>query len=231
MVESLARETLQLFQEKPQVAVLMSGAGSNAINLISDPRVRDLYDIKVVATDQPQSNARTIADSFRLPYFELAVKESLTDETKRNEYFNTFETALRSLGVSAIFYAGFMKVSSESFTKHLPGVNVHPADLSIVGENGLPAYRGMIAMEEMATDLGHVRASFHIVDTPVDSGAVLSISEKLTMEPNEGYDDLHARLKEYEHIVYSETLIRIANGKLTLDDAPVEIAHLRGLNK
>jgi phosphoribosylglycinamide formyltransferase-1 len=223
MAESITKDTLQLFQDRPPVAVLMSGSGSNAINLLSNQEIRDFYDIKAVVTDKSTSQARAIAVRFGLPYEELESTTSLADSHTRDEYFESLSKILSNMGVKALFYAGFMKISSEKFTKDFPGVNVHPADLTIEDEDGLPIYRGMDAMNDMARDLGYVSATVHVIDTPVDSGTSLSVSEPLAIRSGESNKDLHERLKKLEHIIYPETLIRMAKGEMNETHLPVTI--------
>lgn len=223
MAESITRDTLQLFQERPSVAVLMSGVGTNAIHLLGNDELRDLYDIRSIVTDTPTSNARNIAEQFKLPYTELAAEGPFLDIEQRNDYFNRLGHEMGAIGINAVFYAGFMKISSEAFTKEFPGVNVHPADLTIVGDDGLPLYRGMKAMDAMAEDLGYVRATVHIVDTPVDSGTSLALSQTLPTRSSESSKDLHNRLKNLEHTTYLEALVQIATGKVNESVLPIII--------
>lgn len=223
MAESITADTLHLFQDRPSIAVLMSGTGTNAINLLGNEHVRDLYDIKAIVTDNPNSRAHTIADQFNLFYIEHEAGSRLSTEDERNTYFQSIQTILGSKGIAGIFYAGFMKISSEEFTKHFPGINVHPADLTIKGADGLPLYRGMDAMSSMAKDLGYVKATVHIVDTPVDSGTSISLSDALPVELGESSCALHTRLKVLEHMIYPETLIRMANEPLETTQLPLTI--------
>lgn len=223
MAENITADTLHLFQERPSVAVLMSGSGTNAINLLGNEQVRDLYDVTAVVSDNPKSQAETIATQFDLPYIEHEAASRLSSDVERNEYFKTLQTILGSRGIEGVFYAGFMKISSAEFTKRFPGINVHPADLTITGTDGLPLYRGMDAMHRMVQDLGYVKATAHIVDSPVDSGTSLSISDALPLEVGESYQALHTRLKTLEHLIYPETLIRMAIGTLDSTQLPVTI--------
>lgn len=197
----------------------MSGSGSNAQAILEHQVVRELYDISLVATDNPTSNAPTIANKYNLDFYEQPVDRFVSTK-ERQDYFEKLGEKLAQAGIKGIFYAGFMKISTPQFAHSFPGVNVHPADLTIIGNDSIAKYRGMHALNDMARDLGYVKATVHIVDTPVDSGTSLAVSAPIYAVPGEKPEELHDRLKVFENKLYPETLATVAKGLITIDSLP-----------
>lgn len=220
MESTITYDTLELFKSKPSIAVLMSGTGSNARSILENTELREYYDVKLIATDTPSSNAHSIAREFDLDFLEQPV-ERFVNQSERDNYFKTLGHKLGNAGIQGLFYAGFMKISTQPFSRAFPGVNVHPADLRVIGEDGLPVYRGMNALPQMVHDLGYAKATVHVIDTPVDSGASLAVSEALFPLNGETFADLHERLKALENTLYPATLNAIAKGELTSQNLPV----------
>ncbi len=197
----------------------MSGAGSNAQAILEHQAVRKLYDITLVVTDNPASNAQKIANQYGLDFYEQPI-DRFSSLQERQDYFEKLGDKFGQAGIQGVFYAGFMKISTPQFATNFPGVNVHPADLTIKGDDSIAKYRGMHALTDMARDLGYVKATVHIIDTPVDSGSSLAVSEPLVAVLNETPEQLHDRLKVLENKLYPETLAAIANGVITIDSLP-----------
>lgn len=228
MSDNLTRTTLELFKERPSVAILMSGAGTNTAALLKNKDLRDLYDIRAIVTDKQKSRARELAEQFELTYIE-APQPAFRSTQDREAYFDELAASLEKHSINATVYAGFMKVSTERFNHRLPGVNVHPADLTILSRDGVAVYRGMDALKDMAAENGYVKATVHVVDTPVDSGTALAVSGRLDVLPEETPQELHGRLKEIEHIIFPETLIRMGRGAITETDLPLDLSSVKGL--
>lgn len=211
------------YKTHPNAAILLSGAGSNARSLLCHPTLSESYNIIAVCTDNPASNARNIATEYDL---ECVVEpaDKFIDTSDREAYFDKLGSRLGDLGVTAAFYAGFMKISTPKFCENILGVNVHPADLTIIDYSGLPLYRGIDALVEMRKNEGKVAATVHVVDSLVDSGTALSITKSIIPFNGESNVDLHSRLKNEEHQVFPETLVMLGEGQLTHDDLPVRFS-------
>lgn len=211
-MSELLQNVLDLYTERPTAVVLMSGFGSNASAILGLEELRDLYDIRGIATDNRSSNALALAKAHRLQYIEMH-QDRFASQAERGSYFATLGDNLTRIGVNATFYAGFMKIASLAFVQAFPGVNVHPADLTIVGSDGVAKYRGMNALPHMRHDNnGAIAASVHVVDMPVDTGNVVSLSNSITCPTYLSDQDCHARLKTSENLLYPRTLIRLASG-------------------
>lgn len=219
MSSGLTEAVFDLYPQRPRVAILMSGSGSNAESLLTDEEIRDRYDVRAIVTDNSMSNARPLSEAFGLDLLDRNATR-FTDSGEREEYFSSLIRSLGSRGVEAVFYAGFMKISTPAFCETFPGVNVHPADLTILDDSGIAKYRGMNAMPDMRRDLGFVRSTVHVADCPVDTGSAISITGAVIPEASETNAELHQRLKRYEHAIYVGTLQSIARSEIVLSDIP-----------
>lgn len=221
-MSNLAERVIDVYGSQPVAAILMSGQGSNAEAILSNYRLKNLYDIRAISTDSEQSNAKKIADSHNLKTI-LRPTERFLTLSERKAYFKGLAAELRDLDVQALFYAGFMRIVTADFCEEFPGVNVHPADLTVLGPDGLPKYRGMQALPTMRREMGFVRSTVHVVDNKVDAGTPLALTESLRPLPDETDADLHMRLKKLENKKFTETLVKLGNGALSLVDIPLRM--------
>lgn len=222
MATNLTQEVIGLYSTRPNAAILMSGSGSNALAILRKPEIRDLYSIDLLVTDNSRSNARQISEDHGLDLIENHV-DSFSDQIHRTKYFDELAGTLANRGIQAALYAGFMKISTPEFSARFPGVNVHPADLGVIGVDGIAKYRGMKAMSQMRSDLGYVRSTAHVVDNPVDSGSAIALSGIIYPEAGQSDVELHDRLKFKEHYFYPETLKLLGKGSVELAKIPMLI--------
>ena len=225
MQNTVTEKVFETFSERPNVAICMSGIGTNAQALLANSEIRNLYDIRCIVTDKSNSNARTIAQDNDLLYIEKN-QGSLRSNDQRYAYFEAISEDLEELDIKAIFYAGFMKVATSTFCNKYPGVNVHPADLTIINNDGLARFRGMKALQEMRESEGIVKASFHIVDTPVDTGSVITVTDAIRPPRTMSDYEVHTKLKEKEHELYQKTLICLGRNSLNIADIPFDLQRL-----
>ncbi len=224
---SITKDIFESYKIRPQAALLMSGAGSNAEAILSSQKLRDLYDFVVVASDNSNSNAAKIASEHETGLY-IQHQERLASPEDRAAYFDRFGSNIARFGASIAIYAGFMKISTHAFCESFPGVNVHPADLTIMGEDGLPKYRGMRALGSMRADLGTVRSTVHVVDNPVDSGSAISLSEQINPPVSLTDLEVHTLLKQKEHAVFTLTLELLGLGQLNPALTPYSYEQIAG---
>ena len=123
-----------------------------------------------------------------------------------------------------------MKIASAKFCESFPGVNVHPADLSMKAEDGIAKYRGMKALSLMRTDVGYVSSTVHVVDIPFDSGSAIAVSEPVWEGDLSAPDhEVHDMLQERERIIYPRTLILLGRGVLLPSKIPYNHTEIEDL--
>jgi len=185
-----------------RVAGFMSGSGTNLVKILErqDERSRGPggcpYEVVVIFTDNPSSNAAQIAQSRGLP---LAVEDILAfyrsrghttkkDLSLRSEFDRRVLDALRPHSVDAIVLGGYMSVVTAPLLAAFAGriVNVHPADLRILA-GGRRKYTGDYAVRDaILAGESVLRATTHIVREDVDGGEILMVSAPVQVELPEG---------------------------------------------
>lgn len=227
-----------------RVAGLMSGSGSNLRKIIEHGRAiesregRAPYQVVVIFSENPGSNAGKIGSDYGIPVvvgdLEAFYKER--GKPRRNlsvraEFDEGTVEALKPFSVDVAAYAGYMSIATTPLINAFLGINVHPADLSVMSESkrkytGAHAVRDAIVAGEK-----QLRASTHIIEPQVDYGRILMISAPLTVNLPEGFDpnnkdqfnaisDQHQnRLKEIgDWVIFPRTLEFLADGRYSQDD-------------
>lgn len=207
----------------------MSLGGSNAERLLGNPDIRDLYDISTVVSDQTSSRGAEVAAVHGLDYLLRPVDRFRTPD-EREAYFDTLCAELGERGVTACFYAGFMKISKGKFVHEMPGINAHPADLTVTDGSGIPLFRGMDAISAMraGTD-GMIGASTHVVADKVDTGATFIRSLPVPASPDMSDEACHQRIKRAEHQIYPLTLRMLGRGLIDRSCMPYTFDEATGI--
>ena len=220
MASDLAKNIVDTYRQRPNVAILMSLGGSNAKNILEDEEIRDLYNITTIMTDRSTSGAGDIAASHGLDLVS-AYASRFHDNEDRRQYFDDLSLVLGKRGVQVCFYAGFMKITAGRFINRLPGINAHPADLTNTDSYGVPKFRGMDAINLMRLDTdGMVGTSVHAVDHTVDAGDTFIRSLPFQADKGLSNAECHSLVKPIEHKVYPLALKMLGQRLLSLEQMP-----------
>lgn len=222
-----------------RVAAFMSGSGTNITTLLQmeDPG----FEVSFIFSDRTDGKCRgeQIAHEYGLPYFAYdtrrfhavrGIKRSVLSAegmAARKEYDQVAATLLKAFDIDVIALGGYM-----SFLTLGRGVNVHPADLSIINEDGSRTFVGDDAvLDAIAAGQSELRSSTLWIDQGVDSGPLLMVSDALPVVLDHPLEQIKAdsalmrrvadehqeRLKEAgDWIVFPETLRLIAAGRMGL---------------
>ncbi len=233
-----------------RVAAFMSGSGTNIIRLLAHEKAlqardgRSPFEIIFIFSDRSDSGSagETIALENALPYFSydiraFHVKSSLSRTVAhekglvaRREYDRVAEKLVKAFHIDVIALGGYM-----SYTTLGRCVNVHPADLSILGENGHRKYVGDHAVRD-AISAGErvLRSSTLWTDDGVDTGPLLMVSDPLPVTLPEPLEDLRTHRSRFAGIVdhhqeqlkeagdwkiFPRTIELIAEGRFAFDAA------------
>ncbi|GAA4928971.1 formyltransferase family protein [Actinoplanes utahensis] len=218
---ALDRELFGALRERclagARVTVLLSGRGSNAEVLLSSRyRYPNLRFVSLFA-DRPGSAASTLAGRYGLPWFEPP------DRMPAGKLWPQLRRWLTWTGTDVVFCGGFLRILPDDICHQWPGVNVHPADLTVRDDSGRPRLTGMNAVPDSLA-LGHrqVRASAHLVRNPVDEGLVLALSRPVEVVAGDDPAAVHDRLRlRREHRLYPRLAEMLAAGDLHLGDLPL----------
>ena len=193
----------------PSVTVLISGRGSNLINLFNRARG---YRIGAVVSNKRDAAGVAWARERAIP---VTIVE-------REEYpsLSAFKDGVRD-AVSAtqpdlVALAGFMVVLPPTFIAAFQGrlVNIHPSLLPKFP--GLDTHQRVIASGE--TQHG---CTVHYVDAGVDTGAIVA-QASLAVAPNDNPESLAERTLALEHELYPWAIGHLAGSEISLCNARVQ---------
>jgi len=226
-----------------RIAGFMSGSGTNLRKILEYERKLEgeggcPFRVVVIFSDSCNSNAVRIGADFDLPvvtrditsYYRIRGLRK-KDLTIRPGFDEATVRALQPWKVSVVAYAGYMSIASPILTGTYVGVNVHPADLSIM-EHGRRKYVGDHAVRDaILAGEKTIGSTTHLVSDQVDGGRLLMISRPVQVRVPPGADlgdpallarvenENQERLKEAgDWVVFPETLRYMAEGRYTVGE-------------
>ncbi|MEL0612829.1 phosphoribosylglycinamide formyltransferase [Marinomonas arenicola] len=197
------------------IVVLISGSGSNLQALI-DQSLQGKLDITISAV---VSNK---ADAFGLERARKAgIPTHVLDHKSfgsREEFDQSLQEVIDQYQPELVVLAGFMRILTDSFTRHYEGrmLNIHPSLL--------PKYKGLDTHQRAidANDKEH-GVSVHFVSAELDAGSVI-VQARTQIEATDTADSLAEKIHKLEHVIYplavkwfSEGRLTVNNGKALLD--------------
>ena len=169
-------------------------------------------EVRVVISNNAESLALQRAREQRIPAVHLSSRTHPEPQVLDAEIART----LQEHGVDLVVLAGYMRkvgpITLARFAGHI--LNIHPALLPRFGGEGMYGRRvheAVLASGEAVTGV-----TIHVVDEEYDRGPVVAQRE-VPVLPGDTVETLAARVLEQEHLLYVETLKRVANGDLDLD--------------
>ena len=191
-------------KKKKNVAIFISGKGSNMMALINDMKNGKEHpgQPKLVVSDNMDADGLIFAKENSIKTFSLNVKEN---EDKAVFEDRTFKV-LKENNIDVICLAGFMKILSEKFITAFskPILNIHPSLL--------PSFRGLNT-HKRALESGCLihGATIHLITKQLDAGPILGqvvikVPEKCTPKK------LAALLLPQEHLLYTKVLREFLKG-------------------
>jgi phosphoribosylglycinamide formyltransferase-1 len=186
------------------VVVLISGSGSNLLNLLQKSQ-NPLFPAKLVAVGSD-------CDAPGLEHAELYEVDTFivnpAQFESRELWGKTLLANVQHHQPDLVVLAGFMKILPANFVSALKGklINIHPSLL--------PEYKGAHAVRD-ALKAGAVKTgvSVHYVDEGVDTGEIIVQSE-VEIIPGDTERSLHQRIQKVEHELLSATIENIAHNQI-----------------
>jgi len=232
-----------------RVAGFMSGSGTNIIKILEmesdlkQKRGSTPFEMVFIFSDRSDGRCRgeKIALEHGLPYFSYDIRAfhrargvGRTIATPkglaaRKEYDQLSSNLVKAFDIDLIALGGYMSIIT------LPRcVNVHPADLSILSEDGKRRYAGDKAVyDAIFAGENVLRSSTLWADEGVDTGPLLMVSDPLPVELPEPLENLkinkdrlmqladehQERLKEIgDWKIFPRTIELISEGRFSFDE-------------
>ena len=199
-----------------RIAILASGAGTNARALLHAARAGELGDAEIVALVADKAACGALKEAA-----EVGVEAVFVDPAPhpdRNAYGDALITELRTRSVDLVCLSGFMRILSPGFIAAFGGrvLNIHPALL--------PAFPGAHAVRDaLAWGVKVTGTTVHFADEDVDHGPIVA-QECVPILPGDGEESLHERIKAVEHRLYPQTVRLVVEGATRITGRRVEVA-------
>lgn len=191
------------------LAVLVSGSGTNLQALLDDPEIRP--HIALVLSDRPEAKALERASSAGVP------TEVIEPSADRPAFDRTVLECLTGYGIDALVSAGYMRLLGTPVLDAFAGrcLNVHPSLL--------PAFPGMHAVRDaLAHGVKVTGVTVFVIDGGVDTGPI-ALQEPIPVLPGDDWGSLEARVHEVEHRLLPEAVRAMIDGRLRVHGSRAQI--------
>jgi phosphoribosylglycinamide formyltransferase 1 len=190
---------------KRKIAIMASGLGSNALNLLTAAEIYPQLEIACVVVDTEHSTLpQRLADSHpSLPVYRILPDANLKGSRRKDEFERRVLGCLLEHGVRWILLAGYMRIIGPTLLDHFINriVNIHPSLL--------PAYRGLHAFERAFADGVSVSGvTIHLVDDGLDTGPIL-LQQSFPRLEGDTLESFIQRGKEIEWALYPQILKKL----------------------
>jgi phosphoribosylglycinamide formyltransferase 1 len=188
------------------LAVLVSGSGTNLQALLDDPEIRP--HIALVLSDRDGVKALERARTAEVP---TAVVEP-TRFADRSAFDEAVLVELERRGIDGLVSAGYMRLLGGAVLARYGGkcLNVHPSLL--------PAFPGIHSVRD-ALDHGVkvTGVTVFLVDAGIDTGPII-LQEAIPVLEGDDWDSLEARVHEVEHRLLPRAVRALLTDRIRLQD-------------
>ena len=187
---------------KLSVAILISGSGSNMVQLIKSMDHEHPAFPSIVISNKSDALGLKKAQDLGIPT--KVIDQNLIKSNGLNFEIELINILIENK-INIICLAGFMKILSEKFIKKFSDriLNIHPSLL--------PKYKGLNThARALASNDTIAGCSVHLVTAELDGGPVLA-QTKVLIEKNETVGSLKAKVLIQEHVLYPKVLLNFSN--------------------
>jgi phosphoribosylglycinamide formyltransferase-1 len=175
------------------VAIFISGAGTNAINIIEYFKSNNKISISLIVSNNAQSGALEISKKSGIPFF-IGSREDFY-------HSNKIVDVLQAYQVQGIVLAGFLWLIPENLLKLYPNriMNIHPSLLPKYGGKGMYGTKVHQAVKN-SNDL-QSGITIHLVNEEYDKGEIL-LQEKINIDSDDTPEMIAEKVHELEYKFY-----------------------------
>ena len=191
--------------DRHKIAILVSGTGTNAINIIEYFEENNVADVTLVVSNK--------ADALAV---ERAQKKGVKTIVFNNESFKKNGEVLgcfRSESIDFIVLAGFLMRVPNDIIHAYPNkiVNLHPSLLPKFGGKGMygnSVHRAVIDAQESKSGI-----SIHYVNEEYDEGAII-FQAKINVEKKDSVEVLAQKVQQLEHRFFPKVIEQVISKSL-----------------
>lgn len=177
------------------IAILASGSGSNAENIIQYFRQHPSVRIDSVWTNNPGAYVMERADRLKIEAHVFTKADLVSTDYLLNEF--------KSRKIDLIVLAGFLLLLPQKLVREFRVVNIHPALLPAYGGKGMfgrHVHQAVIANGEKESGI-----TIHLVDEVYDHGEML-FQARCSIGPQDNPDSLAEKIHQLEMIHFPRVI-------------------------
>ena len=196
------------------IAVLASGSGTNAENIIRYFQNSELVNVELVLTNRESAFVLERARSLNVP-FACMGKAEWMDGT-------AVLSLLENRGIDFIVLAGFLARVPDCILHAYPNkiINIHP---SLIPSFCGPGHYGMHVHEKvLARGVKVTGATVHFVSSEVDGGPII-LQEACNIDDLDNAEDIQARVLEIEHRILPKAVALFCDGKIIVENERAKV--------
>ncbi len=182
---------------KINIAVFISGTGSNLKNLINHSfKKYSKFNINLVITNNSKAKGINYATK-------NMIKKKIINCSNMKIAEKKILLELKKNKIDLICLAGFMKILSINFIKKFKGkiINIHPSLL--------PKYKGLNTHQRAINNKEkYSGCTVHYVNSKIDSGKII-LQKKVRIFKNDTSNKLARRVLNQEHLLYPKALTKV----------------------
>ena len=187
----------KLIGKKINIAVLISGRGSNLKSLIKFSNSKySKIKIKLVISNKAKAKGLIYAKKSKIKFFVRNFKNVNISEKQIIKLLSKFK-------IDLICLAGFMRVISKKFIKKFkkPILNIHPSLL--------PKYKGLNTHKKVLKNNEKFSgATVHLITPKLDSGRII-LQKKVRILKSDDVKTLKKKILKIEHKIYPKAILKL----------------------
>jgi phosphoribosylglycinamide formyltransferase 1 len=188
------------------IAVFVSGRGSNYKAILDYQELKDLIEIKAVFSDKLDCPAFKIAEVNLTPVYSLGNKEGFLP-------YSELHKKLLELKIDLIVLAGFLKLIPADIVEKFEWriINIHPALLPSFGGAGMYGMHVHNAVFKSSAKVSG--ATVHFVDKSFDTGKIIA-QKCIDIYDASSPEEIAQRVLEAEHTLLPYVIKKFAEKKV-----------------
>jgi len=183
--------------KKVNIAIFISGIGSNLKNLINHSLKQNCkFKIVLVISNNPKAKGLNYIKKFK-------IKKKIVKYLNKKDAEKKILVELKKNKIDLICLAGFMKIISSNFIKNFNGkiINIHPSLL--------PKYKGLNTHQRALDNKEkYSGCTVHYVNSKLDSGKII-LQKKVKILKSDTLSKLKKRVLKQEHLLYPRALKKV----------------------
>lgn len=195
------------------IAVFVSGRGSNLKAILTSEELKELVEVKAVISEKISCPAFQVAESFSIPTYSIGDKAGCIN-------YEELIRLLLNFKIDLIVLAGFLKLIPNDLVDAFRNkiINIHPALLPSFGGNGMYGLKIHKAVFESSAKVSG--ATVHFVDYTYDTGNIIA-QRCIDISDVQSPEEIAERVIKIEHELLPFVVKKIALGKVSVVDKRV----------